>query len=78
MLSTNIRNEPYDLSDKFDDSLYVLSYTVSAMRESGFKKVDIDNYLLEATRTHNSHLLDVSIEYINMCNDITHAYKWII
>ena len=65
----------YDLSDKFSNTFDVIAYTVSAMRETGFNQSDIDDYLIDATSTHNSHLVDVSIEVIDKCNNRINAYN---
>lgn len=64
----------FDLSNKFSNVFDVLTYTIAAMRESGFEQSDIDDYLIDATSTHNSHLVDVSIDFISQCNNRIHAY----
>lgn len=65
----------YDLSNKFSNTFDVIAYTVSAMRETGFNQSDIDDYLIDATSKHNSHLVDVSIEFIDKCNSRIDAYN---
>ena len=65
----------YDLSDHYDNTLAVMRYTIAAMQEVGFSKNEIEDYIDEATKSHNSHLIDVSVEYINKCNEMSKAYE---
>lgn len=64
----------YDLSSCYDNTLDVMYYTVTAMRETGFTQSEIEDYVDEATKSHNSNLIDVSIEYVNKCNEKSKAY----
>lgn len=65
----------YDLSDRYDNTLAVMRYTVAAMQDVGFSKNEIEDYIDEATKGHNAHLVDVSVEYVNKCNEMSKAYE---
>ncbi len=65
----------YDLTNKFDNTFDVMKYTISAMKEVGYSNKDIEDYIIEATSKDNSKLIDVSIDYINNCNLMSHSYN---
>lgn len=65
----------YDLSNCYTNTFEVLQYTIAVMHEVGFSKNEIDDYMIEATNSDNAHLIDVSIEYINKCNELTNMYN---
>lgn len=64
----------YDLSDHYTNTFDVLRYTVSAMKDVGFSNCEIDDYLDQATTSNNKHLIDVSIEFVNKCNEVANSY----
>ena len=65
----------YGLTNKFDNTFDVMKYTISAMKEVGYSNKDIEDYIIEATSKDNSKLIDVSIDYINNCNLMSHSYN---
>lgn len=65
----------YDLSNRYDNTLSVMQYTIAAMRDVGFTQGEIEDYIDEATKSHNAHLVDVSIEYVNKCNERVGSYN---
>lgn len=64
----------YDLSGCYDNTLSVMKYTVNAMRETGYSQREIEDYMEEATKSNNAHLVNVSTDYICKCNELCHAY----
>lgn len=65
----------YDLSNRYDNTLSVMQYTIAAMRDVGFTQGEIEDYIDEATKSHNAHLVDVSVEYVNKCNERVGSYN---
>lgn len=57
----------YDLAGLNRDAFKVMAYVRKALRESGNEDM-IENYMSEVTSGDYSHLLDVSMEYINIAN----------
>lgn len=65
----------YDLSNSYSNAFEVMYYTITAMKEVGFSKDEIDEYMLEATSSDNTNLIDVSMDYVSKCNEYTKAYN---
>lgn len=64
----------YDLSACYENTFDVMKYTISAMKEVGFTKTEIDEYIEKATKKDNATLIDVSTDYISMCNEMGNYY----
>lgn len=65
----------YDLANRYNNTFDVMQYTVAAMREVGFSKDEIDDYIDEATKSTNANLIDVSTDYICKCNELSDAFS---
>ena len=47
----------------------VMGYTRTVMRREGFTREEIDSYLKDAMSSDYNHLLAVSVEMIDKCNN---------
>ena len=57
-------------AQQFNNTLDVLSYTVSAMKECGYSSSEIEDYIAEAISSNNYNLINISIEELNECNKV--------
>lgn len=60
----------YDLVGVDGNAFAVMDYVLKAMKECGYNKVDQTMYVEKAKSGNYEHLLAVSIEIINLCNEI--------
>ena len=60
--------KPFSLVGVNGNSLSVMGYTTSAMRKAGFSK-EIDEYYKQATSGDYDHLLSLSVQWIDKCNE---------
>lgn len=60
----------YNLVGIDGNAFFVMGYVMNAMRECRFSKSDIDAYYKDATSSNYSHLICVSVEMIDKCNEI--------
>ena len=57
-------------TQQFNNTLDVLSYTVSAMKECGYSSSEIEDYIAEAISSNNYNLINISIDELNKCNKV--------
>lgn len=50
----------------------VMAYTVRAMDKSGLMPGDIEDYIAEAVKDSNFHIIEVSKDRLEMCNELLH------
>lgn len=60
----------YDLVGIDGNAFCIMAYVVNAMRECKFSKDDREAYRKDATSSDYNHLLCVSFEMIDKCNEI--------
>lgn len=60
----------YDLVGIDGNAFCIMGYVMKAMKECKFSKTDRDAYYKDATSSNYDHLLYVSVEMINKCNEI--------
>ena len=59
----------YDLVEIDGNAFSVMGYVVKAMREQGFTKEDQLEYQHDAMSSDYNHLLCVSVDMIDKCNE---------
>lgn len=47
-----------------------MKYTIASMKECGYSSGEIDDYIVDAISSNNTHLVDVSIEALDECNKV--------
>ena len=62
-------NEEYDLVGIDGNAFNIIGYVTKAMKEQGFSNDEIAKYKEEATASNYDHLLSVSMEKIDACNN---------
>ena len=67
--------EKYCLVGIDGNAYSVMGYVKSAMREQGYTKAEQDEYLHDAMSDDYNHLLCVSMDYIEMCNECAKKNK---
>ena len=60
----------YDLVGIDGNAFCIMGYVMKAMKECKFSKTDRDAYFKDATSSNYDHLLCVSVEMIDKCNEI--------
>jgi hypothetical protein len=60
----------YDIPLDCDSVFDAMLYTVEAMKDSGFMKEDIANYVSEALDGDNLHILEVTRNTLDDCNSL--------
>jgi hypothetical protein len=60
----------YNLVGVDGNAFSVMGYVINAMRECHFSKADRDSYFNRAISGDYNHLLCVSIEMLDKCNEI--------
>lgn len=60
----------YDLVGVDGNAFSIMAYVRRAMREQGFNKKEIEEYISNATSSDYDNLLRVSVEMIDRCNEI--------
>ena len=60
----------YDLVGVDGNAFAIMAYVLKAMKECGCNKVDQAIYVENAKSGDYDHLLEVSVEMIDMCNAI--------
>ena len=63
------QEEKYTLIGVDGNAFAVMGYVQSAMRHEKFTKEEIDTYIKDATSSNYDHLLCVSMEQIDKCNE---------
>ena len=63
----------YDLVGIDGNAFCIMGYVVNAMKECKFSKAERDDYYRMATSGDYDHLICVSIEMIDKCNEIANA-----
>ena len=61
--------EKYSLVGVDGNAYAVMGYVVRAMRNEGFTKEEVEAYYADATSSDYNHLLAVSIDMVQNCND---------
>ena len=61
--------KPYDLVGIDGNAFSVMGYVSSAMRRSGYKKEEVDDYLADAQSSDYNHLLSVSVQMVDAVNE---------
>lgn len=61
--------QKYNLVGIDGNAYSVMGYVQNAMREQGYTKAERDEYLHDAMSDDYNHLLCVSMDYIEMCNE---------
>lgn len=59
----------YDLVGIDGNAFAIMGYVRNAMKETGFTKQEIESYTKDAMSSDYDHLLCVSVEYVDKCND---------
>lgn len=59
----------YDLVGVDGNAFSVMGYVINAMKKCHFSKADRDEYMKDAMSSNYDHLLCVSIEMIDKCNE---------
>ena len=59
----------YDLVGVDGNAFSIMGYVRSAMKECGFSKDEIETYIKDATSNDYNHLLVVSMDIIDKCNE---------
>lgn len=60
----------YNLVGIDGNAFFIMGYVMNAMKECKFSKTDIDSYYKEATSSDYYHLIYVSAQMIDKCNEI--------
>ena len=63
----------YDLVEVDGNAFSVMAYVVNAMREQGFSKQEQKDYRSDAMSGDYDHLLCVSFEMVERCNERAEA-----
>ena len=61
--------QKYNLVGIDGNAYSIMGYVTDAMREEGFSKAEMDEYLRDAMSADYNHLLCVSIDYVEQCNE---------
>ena len=61
--------QKYNLVGIDGNAYSIMGYVTDAMREEGFSKAERDEYLRDAMSADYNHLLCVSIDYVEQCNE---------
>ena len=59
----------YSLVGQNGNAFNVMGYVAHAMRQCQFDQSEIDDYFEKATSSDYDHLIIVSMEYIDKCNE---------
>ena len=59
----------YDLVGVNGNAFSVMGYVRNAMKETGFSKTEIEAYTKDAMSSDYDHLLAVSVEFVDKCNE---------
>ena len=59
----------YTLVGVDGNAFAIMAYTKNAMRRTRFTKDEIDNYIADAMSSDYTHLVSVSCEMIDKCNE---------
>ena len=61
--------QKYNLVGIDGNAYSIMGYVIDAMKEEGFSKAERDEYLRDAMSADYNHLLCVSIDYVEQCNE---------
>ena len=61
--------QKYNLVGIDGNAYSIMGYVTDAMKEEGFSKPERDEYLRDTTSSDYNHLLCVSIDYVELCNE---------
>ena len=61
--------QKYNLVGIDGNAYSIMGYVIDAMKEEGFSKAERDEYLRDAMSSDYNHLLCVSIDYVEQCNE---------
>ena len=61
--------QKYNLVGIDGNAYSIMGYVTDAMKEEGFSKAERDEYLRDAMSSDYNHLLCVSIDYVEQCNE---------
>ena len=64
-----MREQEYDLVGVDGNAFSVMAYVRKAMKEQGFSKSEIDDYVKEAMSSDYNNLLVESMKYLDLCNE---------
>lgn len=64
-----MREREYNLVGINGNAFSVMAYVRKAMKEQGFSKSEIDNYVKEAMSSTYDNLLVESMKYLDLCNE---------
>lgn len=59
----------YSIEERFDNTLDMLSYVISSMKDVGMVDDDVNDFLKNSTNDNNAHLVDVCEKQIQLCNE---------
>lgn len=62
--------------NNLDSILDIVSYTVSAMKESDYSETDIDEYINNVVLTNNYDIIQMSKEIISDCNSLVKEHDF--
>ena len=62
--------EKFDLVGIDGNAFCIMAYVTNAMKKCGFSKEARDKYIEDATSSNYDHLLVLSMEMIDTCNEI--------
>lgn len=61
--------EKFDLVGVDGNAFNIMAYVRTAMREAVFSKKEIDEYLKDCISGNYDHLISLSVEMVERCND---------
>ena len=59
----------YNLSDTSDSATAIIAYTIRAMNNCGFSKMQVDSYIKMIKNLSYNELVDLSNSILSSCND---------
>jgi len=62
--------------DEVENIFDLVAYTVSAMKEVGYKDVDVDDYIEASVKSDNYYTVNLSKERLNNCNRLLNKSKY--
>lgn len=64
-----MKSKKYSLIGVDGNAYCIMGYVTKAMKESGFSKEERDAYLADAMSDDYNHLLCVSVDIVEQCNE---------
>ena len=67
--------KPFSLVGVDGNAYSVMGYVSMAMKQAGYTEEEIKQYTKQAMSSDYNHLLAVSIEFVDKCNEYKENYK---